>query len=140
MRVDTANAERVSHAAVTTHMAGAGRGAYHARPLACRIAILSMWYVIIGRDAIDVLPRRTASRPAHLARLHALRDEGRLLLAGPLPAIDAEDPGPAGFQGSLIVAEFESIEDARVWADADPYIEAGVYQSVEVMPFRKVLP
>ncbi len=99
-----------------------------------------MWYVIIGRDAADVLPRRLASRAAHLARLHALRDAGRLLLAGPLPAIDAEDPGPAGFQGSLIVAEFDSIGDARAWADADPYIEAGVYHSVDVMPFRKVLP
>ncbi len=99
-----------------------------------------MWYVIIGRDAADALPGRLASRAAHLARLHGLRDAGRLLLAGPLPAIDAEDPGPAGFQGSLIVAEFESVDDARLWANADPYIEAGVYQSIEVMPFRKVLP
>jgi len=99
-----------------------------------------MWYVIMGRDAADALPRRLTSRAAHLARLHILRDAGRLLLAGPLPAIDAEDPGPAGFQGSLIVAEFESMDDARAWADADPYVEAGVYQTVEVMPFRKVLP
>ncbi len=99
-----------------------------------------MWYVILGRDAADALPRRLAARPAHLARLHALRDAGRLQLAGPMPAIDAEDPGPAGFQGSLIVAEFDSLEDAKAWADADPYVGAGVYSEVQVMPFRKVLP
>jgi uncharacterized protein YciI len=81
-----------------------------------------------------------AARPAHLARLIALRDEGRLLLAGPCPAIDAEDPGPAGFSGSLVIAEFDSLEAARAWADADPYAEAGVYTRVEVRPFRKVLP
>jgi uncharacterized protein YciI len=99
-----------------------------------------MWYAIEGHDGPDVLAQRTAARPAHLARLHALRDEGRLLLAGPCPAIDAEDPGPAGFSGSIVIAEFESIEAARAWADADPYVEAGVYQRVDVRPFRPVLP
>lgn len=99
-----------------------------------------MWYAIEGHDAPDVLPQRLASRPAHLARLAALRDEGRLLLAGPCPAIDAEDPGPAGFSGSIVIAEFDSLEDARAWADADPYVAAGVYARVDVRPFRKVLP
>jgi uncharacterized protein YciI len=99
-----------------------------------------MWYVIDARDVQDSLVRRRAARPRHLERLEALRDAGRLLLAGPYPAIDAEDPGPAGFSGSLIVAEFESLEAARAWADADPYAEAGVYASVDVRPFRKVLP
>ncbi|WP_058834854.1 YciI family protein [Luteimonas abyssi] len=99
-----------------------------------------MWYVIEGYDGRDVLAQRQAARPAHLQRLEALRDAGRLLLAGPCPAIDAEDPGPAGFSGSLVVAEFESIESARAWADSDPYVAAGVYARVEVRPFRKVLP
>lgn len=99
-----------------------------------------MWYVIEGYDVADALPRRLAARAAHLARLEALRDAGRLLLAGPCPAIDAEDPGPAGFSGSLIVAEFASLADAQAWAQADPYLEAGVYARVEVRPFRKVLP
>ncbi|MFZ5661747.1 MAG: YciI family protein [Pseudomonadota bacterium] len=99
-----------------------------------------MWYVIEGFDAPDALSRRLAARPAHVARLEALRDCGRLLLAGPCPAIDAEDPGPAGFSGSLIVAEFASLEEANAWAQADPYVEAGVYARVEVRPFRKVLP
>ena len=99
-----------------------------------------MLYVIHGTDRPDSLARRLAARPAHLERLAALRDEGRLLLAGPIPAIDAEDPGPAGFAGSLIVAEFESLEEARAWADADPYVDAGVYERVAVQPFRKVLP
>lgn len=99
-----------------------------------------MWYVIDARDGQDVLERRMQARPRHLERLNALRDAGRLLLAGPCPAIDADDPGPAGFSGSLIVAEFESLEDARAWAQADPYVEAGVYASVEVRPFRRVLP
>lgn len=99
-----------------------------------------MWYLIEGYDVADALPKRAAARPAHLQRLHDLRDQGRLLLAGPCPAIDAEDPGPAGFSGSAIVAEFESLEAARAWADADPYVEAGVYARVEVRPFRKVLP
>ena len=99
-----------------------------------------MWYLIEGYDGTDVLDRRLAARPQHLARLTALRDAGRLLLAGPCPAIDAEDPGPAGFSGSLIVAEFVSLEEARSWADADPYVAAGVYSRVEVRPFRRVLP
>lgn len=99
-----------------------------------------MWYLIEGYDRADVLAARQAARPEHLARLTALRDEGRLLLAGPCPAIDAEDPGPAGFSGSLIVAEFPSLPDARAWADADPYVAAGVYERVDVRPFRRVLP
>ena len=99
-----------------------------------------MWYAIEGRDATGVLDRRVAARAAHLARLQALRDEGRLLVAGPCPAVDAEDPGPAGFSGSIVIARFDSLEDARAWADADPYVAAGVYASVEVRPFRKVLP
>ncbi|KQZ67806.1 MULTISPECIES: YciI family protein [unclassified Lysobacter] len=99
-----------------------------------------MWYLIEGYDGSDVLPQRLAARPDHIARLHALRDEGRLMLAGPCPAIDAEDPGPAGFSGSLIVAEFESLDAARAWADADPYVAAGVYTRVDVRPFKRVLP
>ncbi|WP_225763521.1 YciI family protein [Stenotrophomonas sp. Marseille-Q4652] len=99
-----------------------------------------MWYVIEGYDGQQVLPARLAARPAHLARLQALQEQGHLLLAGPCPALDAEDPGPAGFSGSLVVAWFEDLEAARSWADADPYVEAGVYQRVEVRPFRKVLP
>lgn len=99
-----------------------------------------MWYVIEGYDGAQVLERRMAAREQHLQRLVALRDAGRLLLAGPCPAIDAEDPGPAGFTGSLVVAEFGSLEEARAWAEADPYVEAGVYERVEVRPFRRVLP
>ncbi len=99
-----------------------------------------MFYAIRGTDVPDSLDKRKATRPAHLTRLEQLRDAGRLLLAGPFPAIDAEDPGPAGFSGSLIVAEFDSLEDARVWAQADPYVEAGVYAAVDVTPFRRVLP
>jgi uncharacterized protein len=99
-----------------------------------------MWYVIEGHDGPDVLSRRQSARPAHLARLTDLRDQGRLMLAGPCPAIDAEDPGPAGFSGSLVVAEFDSLEAARAWADADPYVEAGVYTRVDVRPFKRVLP
>jgi len=99
-----------------------------------------MLYVINGTDVEESLERRLAVRAAHLARLQQLRTEGRLLLAGPYPAVDSTDPGPAGFTGSLIVAEFDSLDDAQVWADADPYIEAGVYAGVSVKPFRKVLP
>ncbi len=99
-----------------------------------------MWYAITGTDRKDSLAARTTTRPAHLARLEQLRDEGRLKLAGPFPAIDSADPGPAGFTGSLIVAEFSSLGAARAWAEADPYIEAGVYASVEVKPLRLVLP
>ena len=99
-----------------------------------------MWYMIHGTDTANSLERRLAARPAHLERLKQLQNQGRLLLAGPLPAVDNNDPGPAGFSGSLIVAEFESLEIARAWADADPYVAAGVYAHVEVKPFRKVLP
>lgn len=99
-----------------------------------------MWYVIEGFDGGDVLAARGEARPAHLARLQALADAGRLLLAGPCPAIDATDPGPAGFSGSLVVAEFPDLTTARAWADADPYVAAGVYVRVDVRPFRKVLP
>ncbi len=99
-----------------------------------------MWYAIVGLDHADSLARRQQARAAHVARLEALRDAGRLLLAGPFPAIDAEDPGPAGFSGSLIVAEFGDLATARAWADADPYLAAGVYREVSVRPFRKVLP
>ncbi len=99
-----------------------------------------MLYAIIAEDAPGTLDARLAARPAHLARLEQLRDEGRLILAGPHPAIDAEDPGPNGFTGSLVVAEFPSLEEATAWAEADPYREAGVYARVTVKPFRKVLP
>lgn len=101
---------------------------------------MRMWYVIFARDADDSLAQRLAARPAHLERLAQLRDQGRLLLAGPMPAIDAEDPGPAGFSGSLIVARFDSLDDAKAWAQADPYVAAGVYRDVQIHPFRKVLP
>lgn len=99
-----------------------------------------MWYAITGHDNPGTLELRSANRQAHLSRLHELRDHGRLLLAGPFPAIDADDPGPAGFTGSLIVAEFSDLGAAQAWADADPYLAAGVYLKVEVRPFRKVLP
>lgn len=99
-----------------------------------------MFYCILGDDTPDSLDKRLAARPAHLARLKTLQEDGRLLLAGPFPAIDSHDPGPAGFSGSLIVAEFSSIHDAKAWADADPYVAAGVYASVSVKPFKKVLP
>lgn len=99
-----------------------------------------MWYAIVGHDNPDSLELRKRARAAHLVRLEQLRDAGRLLLAGPFPAIDAEDPGPAGFTGSLIVAEFGDLAAAQAWANVDPYIEAGVYRDVSVRPFRKVLP
>jgi uncharacterized protein YciI len=99
-----------------------------------------MWYTIIGKDAPDSLEKRMAARPAHLARLQALQDEGRLLLAGPFPAVDALDPGAAGYAGSLIVAEFASLQAAREWAAADPYAADGVFRQISVHPFRKVLP
>ncbi|HEX5804243.1 MAG TPA: YciI family protein [Azospira sp.] len=99
-----------------------------------------MFYAIIGEDRAGTLDQRLAARPDHLARLQALQADGRLLLAGPCPAIDSPDPGPAGFSGSLIVAEFTSLEAARAWADADPYVAAGVYEKVTVKPFKKVLP
>ena len=99
-----------------------------------------MLYVIIGEDRPGTLDRRLAARPAHVERLQALQADGRLILAGPCPAIDSPDPGPAGFSGSIIVAEFESLEAAESWAGADPYVAAGVYAQVTVKPFRKVLP
>ena len=99
-----------------------------------------MLYAIIGEDVPGSLEKRLAARPAHLERLKTLQDEGRMIVAGPCPAIDSPDPGPAGFSGSLIVAEFASLEEAKAWAQADPYVEAGVYARVEVRPFRKVLP
>lgn len=99
-----------------------------------------MWYAIISQDVENSLDKRLSVRPAHLERLTALQAEGRLLIAGPHPAIDSEDPGTDGFTGSLVVAEFDSLVAAQAWADEDPYIEAGVYQSVVVKPFKKVLP
>ena len=99
-----------------------------------------MLYAIISREQDDILEKRLGARPAHLARLETLRDDGRLILAGPHPAIDSPDPGPAGFTGSLVVAEFASLDAARAWADADPYLAAGVYAEVLVKPFKKVLP
>lgn len=99
-----------------------------------------MLYSIVAEDIENSLNKRKAARPAHLERLQSLENEGRLVLAGPNPAIDAEDPGPAGFSGSIIVAEFPSFEEAKIWADDDPYIEAGVYASVSVKPFKRVFP
>ncbi|MDO6562781.1 YciI family protein [Amphritea sp. 1_MG-2023] len=99
-----------------------------------------MFYAIISEDKPGTLEQRLAVRSEHLARLEALRDAGRLLVAGPHPAIDSEDPGPAGFTGSLVIAEFASLEQAQAWADLDPYINAGVYQQVVVKPYKKVLP
>ncbi|MBT9611776.1 MAG: YciI family protein [Burkholderiales bacterium] len=99
-----------------------------------------MLYAIVGEDIADSLERRLSVRPAHLERLKQLQDEGRLLLAGPFPAIDSIDPGPAGFTGSLIVAEFSSLQAAKTWAEADPYVAAGIYAQVSVKPFKKVFP
>ncbi|WP_227368970.1 YciI family protein [Halomonas sp. M20] len=99
-----------------------------------------MLYAIISEDVKDSLEKRQHARPEHLARLEALRNEGRLVIAGPHPAVDAENPGDAGFSGSLVIAEFEDLDAARTWADADPYVDAGVYAKVTVKPFKKVLP
>lgn len=99
-----------------------------------------MLYAIIGEDIADSLERRRGARAAHIARIQELFRQGRILLAGPHPAIDSEDPGEAGFTGSLIVAEFDSLEQAKAWADTDPYVAAGVYKQVVVMPFKKVFP
>jgi hypothetical protein len=99
-----------------------------------------MWYMISAQDVENSLEKRLTARPAHLARLQALADEGRLLIAGPHPAIDSETPGDAGFSGSLVVAEFDSLVSAQAWANADPYFAAGVYLSVVVKPFKRVLP
>lgn len=99
-----------------------------------------MLYMIYSTDVENSLEKRLATRPAHLARLIALKEEERLFAAGPLPAVDSAEPGEAGFTGSLVIAEFESLDAAKAWADADPYIEAGVYQSSIVKPYKKVLP
>jgi len=99
-----------------------------------------MLYAIIAQDVENSLQDRLTARPEHLARLTALQDQGRLILAGPHPAIDSEDPGEAGFSGSLVVAEFECLVDAKAWADADPYVTAGVYANVTVKPFKQVFP
>jgi len=100
----------------------------------------AMLYAIISQDVENSLPKRKLARPAHIARLETLKDQGRLVLAGPHPIIDSEDPGEAGFSGSLVVAEFNTLSDAQQWADDDPYITEGVYQNVTVKPFKKVLP
>lgn len=99
-----------------------------------------MWYAIIGQDVPDSLDKRLSARPAHVTRLQELQNQGRLLLAGPFPAVDAADPGVAGFSGSLIVAEFATLAAAQDWANADPYVTAGVYAEVHVRPFRKTFP
>lgn len=99
-----------------------------------------MWYAVISEDHDGSLEKRLAARPDHVARLTALRDEGRLLIAGPHPAVDSPDPGAAGFTGSLVIVEFDSLESAQAWADADPYVAAGVYRKVTVKPFNRVLP
>jgi len=99
-----------------------------------------MYYSIVGEDHPDSLEKRLSVRPAHIERLKQLLAEGRLLLAGPTPAIDNEDPGPNGFTGSVVIAEFDSLEEAQAWADADPYVESGAYAKVTVKPFKKVLP
>lgn len=99
-----------------------------------------MWYAIISEDVENSLPLRAKARAAHLARLHELVSEGRVLVAGPHPAVDSPDPGAAGFSGSLVVVEFPSLGEATVWADSDPYVEAGVYKNVSVKPFKPVLP
>ncbi len=99
-----------------------------------------MLYAIVGQDTPNSLEKRMATRPAHVARLQALQEQGRLILAGPFPAVDAVDPGPAGFTGSLIVAEFASLQEAEAWAQADPYVAAGIYAQVTVRPFRKTFP
>jgi uncharacterized protein len=99
-----------------------------------------MWYAIIGQDVPNSLDKRITARPAHVARLHELQSQGRLLLAGPFPAVEATDPGAAGYTGSLIVAEFDSLATAQEWANADPYMKAGVYAGVRVQPFRKTFP
>ena len=97
-----------------------------------------MWYVIFSQDVENSLEKRLSARPAHLARLQELQDEGRLLTAGPMPAIDSNDPGEAGFSGSTVIAEFESLQQAQDWADADPYVDAGVYKQVTIKPYKKV--
>ena len=99
-----------------------------------------MWYAVISEDVENSLALRSKTRDAHLSRLKALAREGRVLVAGPHPAIDAEDPGTAGFTGSLVVVDFPSLTEAKTWADADPYVAAGVYRNVTIKPFKRVLP
>lgn len=99
-----------------------------------------MLYVIKGDDAPNSLDKRNSARPAHVARLRDLQQAGRLVIAGPLPAVDAPEPGPAGYVGSVIIAEFDSLEDAKLWAQTDPYVTEGIYAKVNVYPFKKVLP
>lgn len=99
-----------------------------------------MWYAVISEDHAGSLEKRLATRPEHLARLNALCDQGRLLIAGPHPAVDSPEPGPAGFTGSLVVVDFPSLIEAQAWADEDPYVAAGVYRNVTVKPFNRVLP
>lgn len=99
-----------------------------------------MWYLIYSEDVENSLPIRKQARPAHLQRVQVLKDQGRLMVAGPCPAIDADDPGEAGFTGSLIIAEFDDLAAAKAWADDDPYVKAGVYQKVTVKPYKKVMP
>jgi len=99
-----------------------------------------MLYVIVSDDVTNSMPLRAKARPQHIARLEKLRDKGKLIIAGPCPAIDAADPGPNGFTGSIVIAEFNDFEEAKQWADSDPYVEAGVYKSVTVKPFKRVLP
>ena len=99
-----------------------------------------MLFAIVSQDVENSLPLRKQARPAHIARLEALKEDGRLVLAGPNPAVESDDPGEAGFTGSVVIAEFNSLADAQSWADTDPYVDAGVYASVSVKPFKKVLP
>lgn len=99
-----------------------------------------MLYAIIGQDCENSLEKRLAARPAHVERLQAMQDQGRIAMAGPLPAIDSEDPGPAGFTGSIMIVEFDSLEEAETWANEDPYVAAGVYEQVTVKPFKKTFP
>ncbi len=99
-----------------------------------------MWYAILSEDVEDSLGKRATARPAHIERLKELMAEGRLMVAGPHPAIDSEQPGDAGFSGSLVIAKFDSLEEAEAWAAADPYVESGAYENVTVKPFKKVLP
>jgi uncharacterized protein YciI len=109
-------------------------------PQTAAIEASGMWYALLCEDRPNSLAARQQARPAHLERLQRLRDAGRLLVAGPTPAIDSEDPGAAGFSGSLVIAEFASLAEAQAWADADPYVAAGVYAAVTVKPFKRVLP
>ena len=99
-----------------------------------------MLYVIVSEDITNSMPLRANARPRHIERLEKLRDQGKLIIAGPCPAIDSSDPGPNGFTGSVVIAEFDSLKEARQWADSDPYVEAGVYSSVAIKPFKLVLP